>query len=75
MVTPGFGTRIKNLRERQSLSRKELGDMLKITAHAIGYFEDEKRRPKWEVLARMAQALGTTEYYKTHALAQDAAVR
>lgn len=37
--------------------------MIKVTPYSIAYFESEKRRPKWEVLIRMAKALDTTEYY------------
>lgn len=63
MVKPGLGARIKSARERRSLSRKELATLLKITSHAVRYFEEERRRPKWNTLVRMTEILNTSEVY------------
>lgn len=43
-----FGSKIRALREELSLTQKELGDKLNISARVIGYYESGDRFPKDE---------------------------
>lgn len=57
------GDRILNLRKELSLSQKELADKVGITEASLSRYENNKREPKGEIIAKLAKALNTTTDY------------
>lgn len=51
------GQRIRAVRKEQGLTQKELGELLGVSASAVGQFETNKKPPKIETLDRIAVAL------------------
>lgn len=49
-----FGTRLRFLRKRSSLTQKELGEALNISASSIGMYERGIREPSFELLFDIA---------------------
>lgn len=58
-----FDKIIKNLRENNSLSQKELGDVLKISASTIGMWEQNRRNPDKDMLIKIADYFDVTVDY------------
>lgn len=52
--------RIRDYRKMASLTMKELGDKVGVTESAIGYYETGKRKPDYEMLLKIAEALSCT---------------
>jgi transcriptional regulator with XRE-family HTH domain len=62
-----LGERIRELRERQDLSVRDLAKMIKVSAPFMSDVELGRRHPSDEVLTTIAAALGTTlEDLKKH---------
>lgn len=55
-----IGNNIKNIRRKQSMTQKELGDKLNITASAISAFENDKTNIKHVTLEKIANALNVS---------------
>ena len=55
-----LGKRIKLERQRAGLSQKELADRMGTSAAMIGHYETGYRRPKYDTLSRIAEALGVS---------------
>lgn len=49
---------LKQLRRSKGLSRKELGEKIGLSEHAVRSYEQGTRSPNVEALFRMANALG-----------------
>jgi len=60
-----FAERLKDLRISKGLTQKELEKELegKITASAIGFWETEKRIPKFDMVILIAQYFGVSTDY------------
>ena len=63
MDTKTMGERIRDLLEEKGMSQKELSVAAQITEAAISHYIKGDRVPRSTVLARIAQALGTTAEY------------
>lgn len=55
-----LGKRIKAERQKAGLSQKELAERTGTSAAMIGHYETGYRRPKYDTLSRIAEALGVT---------------
>lgn len=51
------GKRIQAARKRANLSQRELGEKLGVSASMIGQYENDLRKPKFETLRKIADAL------------------
>lgn len=61
-----LGPRIAALRREAGLSQAELARRLKISASAMGMYEQGRREPSGEILVAMARELGvSTDYLLT----------
>ena len=61
-----LGTRIAALRKQTGMSQAELAKHLRISASAVGMYEQGRREPSLGLLVRLAQELGvTTDYLLT----------
>lgn len=49
-----FGSRLREQRNKKSLTQKELGDLLKISESAVGMYERNEREPSFELLNKIA---------------------
>lgn len=58
MVAQRIGQRLKTLREKQGISRKNLGEAVGLNADRIAKYEYGSRKPKLAMLQRMAEVLG-----------------
>ena len=56
-----LGTKLKNLREQNGYSRKQIAELLDISPAAIGFYETGERLPSLSVLTKLCA------YYKTSA--------
>lgn len=56
--TGTFGRRLKKARSAAGLTQRELGDKINVTAQAISQYEQDKRRPGFEIACSMADILG-----------------
>lgn len=63
MENTNIGTKIQKLRESLNLTQKELADKVGITDATLSRYENNKREPKAEILARMAKVLNVTTDY------------
>ena len=61
--TSVFGQKLKMLRERKKMSRKQLSEVTKINVSRISEYENDKRRPRIERLETFATALGVQVSY------------
>lgn len=52
--------RIREYRLRMGITMKELGQMVGVSESAVGNWENEKRRPSYEHLLKMSEALDCT---------------
>ena len=51
------GQRIKNARKAARMTQKELGEKIGVTFQAVAQWENDLRKPKFETLQRIADAL------------------
>ena len=58
-----LGERIKELSRENGLSQKDLAQKANVTEAAISHYIKGDRSPRGTVLARIAEALGTTSDY------------
>jgi transcriptional regulator with XRE-family HTH domain len=58
-----FPTRLREARELRRLSQAELASRAKLQASAVSHFETGTRRPSFDNLRRLADALGVSTDY------------
>lgn len=58
-----FGDILRKLRVEQKLTQSELGKKIKVSASAIGMYEQNRRSPDIETLNKVAEFFGTTTDY------------
>jgi transcriptional regulator with XRE-family HTH domain len=58
-----FPTRLKAAREKRQLNQEQLAERAKLQASAISHFETGKRKPSFDNLKRLADALGVSTDY------------
>lgn len=51
---------LRKLRKKKRLTMKQLGEIVGVTESAIGMYETGKRKPSYEMLLRLSEALGCT---------------
>ena len=61
--TKSFGERLKTIREKRGYSQDELARCAGLQASAISHFETGTRKPSFENLRRLADALEITTDY------------
>lgn len=57
-LTPLYSHKIKKIREKRQLTQKQLAELIGISGSAMRSYELGDRKPKKEVLERIAMALG-----------------
>lgn len=55
-----IGKRIKNMREKNGLTQKELAEKLGVSRQALSNYESDKRLPDIYVVAQMADVFSVT---------------
>jgi transcriptional regulator with XRE-family HTH domain len=55
-----FATRLRKLRHRAKLSQHALAARAGLTKDAIAHLEQGRRRPRWDTVAALADALGVS---------------
>ena len=55
-----FAQRLTLLRERQNLKKKELADILNVSAACISQYESGSNMPGYDILLQMSQLFGVT---------------
>ncbi|WP_186331716.1 helix-turn-helix domain-containing protein [Paenibacillus xylanexedens] len=60
-----FGERLSYLRNKADLSQEELAKVFKIAKSTLGMYETNKREPKNDMTARMADFFGVNMYWLT----------
>ena len=58
-----FGKRLKELRKEHSCTIEQFADMVGISKSTLGYYENDKRMPDIEILARIANVLNVSADY------------
>ena len=58
-----FGTRLKELRKEHGCTIEQFADMVSISKSTLGYYENDKRMPDIEILARIANVLNVSADY------------
>lgn len=58
-----MGKRLKDLRQRNHLSQKQVGDRLGLTKGAIGAYENDTNMPPVDILMKLTGIYGTTTDY------------
>ena len=58
-----FGKRLKELRKAKSYTIEQFTDMVGISKSTLGYYENDKRMPDIEILARIADTLNVNADY------------
>lgn len=53
-------TNLRKIRKQEHLTMKDLADLSGVSESAIGMYETGKRKPSFEVLLRLSEALGCT---------------
>jgi transcriptional regulator with XRE-family HTH domain len=53
-----FGSRVRSIREAANLSRETVAERAKISANYLGEIERGEKRPKLDMIGRIANALG-----------------
>ena len=53
-----FGKRLKELRKANGYTIEQFADMVGISKSTLGYYENDKRMPDIEILARIANVPG-----------------
>jgi len=55
-----FSITLKNLRNENSLTQKQLGDILGISQEAIRGWENQGKEPSFEILCKIAKVFNVT---------------
>jgi len=58
-----LGQRVKKLRIKNNLSQRKLARMVETSPGLISFIERDRNRPNYEIIARIANKLGTTTDY------------
>lgn len=58
-----FGKRLKELRKEHGCTIEQFADMVGISKSTLGYYENDKRMPDIEILARIANVLNVNADY------------
>ncbi|MCI8649141.1 MAG: helix-turn-helix transcriptional regulator [Anaerotruncus sp.] len=58
-----LGVRLKKLRRTRNLTQQQLGEMLGISASAVGMYEQGRREPDHEMLAQLCKLFGVSSDY------------
>ena len=58
-----FGKRLKELRKSNGYTIEQFADMVGISKSTLGYYENDKRMPDIEILARIADTLNVNADY------------
>ena len=58
-----FGKRLKELRKAKGYTIEQFADMVGISKSTLGYYENDKRMPDIEILARIADTLNVNADY------------
>ena len=58
-----FGKRLKELRKEHGYTIEQFADMVGISKSTLGYYENDKRMPDIEILARIANVLNVSTDY------------
>lgn len=58
-MTSSLGARLQDLRKRRGWSKADLARQLKLTRQAVGFYEDDERYPRHDILVRIAGLLQT----------------
>ena len=58
-----FGKRLKELRKEHGCTIEQFADMVGISKSTLGYYENDKRMPDIEILARIADTLNVNADY------------
>ena len=58
-----FGKRLKKLRKEHGCTIEQFADMVGISKSTLGYYENDKRMPDIEILARIANVLNVSADY------------
>ena len=58
-----FGKRLKELRKEHGCTIEQFSDMVGISKSTLGYYENDKRMPDIEILARIANVLNVSADY------------
>lgn len=58
-----IGDRIKKLRTKAKITQSGLGEILGVTASAIGMYEQNRRDPQYEYIQQMSKLFNTTSDY------------
>ena len=58
-----FGKRLKELRKEHGYTIEQFADMVGISKSTLGYYENDKRMPDIEILARIANVLNVSADY------------
>jgi transcriptional regulator with XRE-family HTH domain len=66
--TTGFGERLRALRVAAGMTQQELADKAEMHSQSVNRLERGGRSPSWEIVLRLAQALGvSTDDFKPEA--------
>lgn len=57
---PGFGARLRELRQAAGYTQQELAQEIDVTRRRIAYYEGETEHPPAALLTALAEALGVT---------------
>ncbi|MDY6770977.1 MAG: DUF87 domain-containing protein [Candidatus Nanohaloarchaea archaeon] len=63
-IIPVDGDAIRNAREKQGLSQRELASEIDMSQMSISRYENENRRPSRQALKRLADQLGLDQYHR-----------
>ena len=58
-----FGKRLRELRKENGYTIEQFSDMVGISKSTLGYYENDKRMPDIEILARIANVLNVNADY------------
>ena len=58
-----FGKRLKELRKEHGCTIEQFADMVSISKSTLGYYENDKRMPDIEILARISNVLNVSADY------------
>ena len=58
-----LGTKIKDLRTKNNLTLKALGEIIKVGESTVSMYESEKRQPSYDILQKIANYFNVTTDY------------
>lgn len=59
----GIGQRISQLREERKLTQGELAQIIGVTRAGLSHYENDRRKPAYETLKRIAQYFNVSVEY------------